>query len=370
MQELSRDALEAIVGSIPAGVVVIEKEKGRTIYANERAIQLFGVDPLGLELPEHSTKLIKLLTLNGDVYPPEQLPASVALLTGKEAQAEVVIERQDGSRVITAGSSKPIRDEKGEVIAAVAIFEDITERKQAEEVLRVSEEKFSKAFEGSLFAVTLTRLSDGTIVEVNDAGLKLFGFDRSEIIGKTTLELQTWANINDRNVLATKLSQKGSFNNQEVTLLKKDGTCFDVVMSGAIVTINAEKYWIASFIDITDRKKAEEALRQSEEKYRQIVTTAQEGILILDQQGKITYLNQVLADWIGYRIEEVIGEFVFKFIAKEDLEKSYERWEKRRIDVVESYDLRLKRKDGVDIWLIVNGTSLKDKEGNFVGLLA
>ncbi len=370
MQELSRDALEAIVGSIPAGVVVIEKEKGRTIYVNERALQLFGVDPLGLELPEHSTKLIKLLTLNGDVYPPEQLPASVALLTGKEAQAEVVIERQDGSRVITAGSSKPIRDEKGEVIAAVAIFEDITGRKQGEEALRVSEEKFSKAFEGSPFAVTLTRLSDGAIVEVNDAGLKLFGFDRSEIIGKTSLELRTWANTNDRTVLAKELSAKGSFQNQETTLLKKDGTHFDVVMSGAIISINAEKYWIASFIDITERKKAEEALRQSEEKYRQIVTTAQEGILILDQQGKITYLNQVLTDWIGYSIEEVIGEFVFKFIAKEDLEKTYERWEKRRVDVVESYDLRLRRKDGVDIWLIVNGTSLKDKDGNFVGLLA
>ena len=83
MQELSRDALEAIVGSIPAGVVVIEKEKGRTIYVNERAIQLFGGNPQGLEMPEYSTKLMKLLTKDGDFFPPEQLPASVALLTGK-----------------------------------------------------------------------------------------------------------------------------------------------------------------------------------------------------------------------------------------------------------------------------------------------
>jgi PAS domain S-box-containing protein len=369
MQKLSRDALEAIVGSIPAGVVVIAKEKGKTIYANERAIQLFGTDPSGLEMPDHSTKLMKLLTLNGDVFPPEQLPASIALLTGENAQAEVVIERRDGSRVITEGSAKPIRDEKGEVIAAVTIFEDITERKQAKEVLRVSEEKFSKAFEDSPFAVTLTRLSDGAIVDANNAALKAFGFARNEIVDKTTFELRTWAFAEDRIALAKELSLKGSFHNQEVILLKKDGNRFYANMSAAIVTINAEKYWIASFIDITERKKAEEELRQSEEKYRQIVTTAQEGILILDQQGKITYLNKVLADWIGYRIEELMGEIVFKFIA-EDLEKTYERWEKRRVGVVESYDLKLKRKDGADVWLIVNGNALKDKEGNFVGLLA
>ncbi len=198
MDELSREALEAIVGSIPAGVIVIEKENGRTIYANDHAIQLFGADPCGLEMPDHSTKLMKLLTLNGDVYPPQQLPASIALLTGKEAQAEIIIERQDGSLVITAGSAKPIRNGKGEVTAAVAIFEDITDRKQAEEALRLSEDKFSKVFEGSPFAVTLTRLKDGAIVDVNNAALKLFGYSRNEVLNKTTIGLRIWANTNDR----------------------------------------------------------------------------------------------------------------------------------------------------------------------------
>ena len=318
MQELSRDTFEAIVGSIPAGVVVIEKEKGRTIYVNERAKQLFGVDPMGLELPEHSTKLIKLLTLNGDVYPPEQLPASLALLTGKNAQAKVVIERYDGSRVITEGSAKPIRDEKSEVIAAVAIFEDITDRKQAEEALRVSEEKFSKTFEGSPFAVTLTRVNDGTIVEVNEATLKLFGFTRSEIVGKTTYELQTWANINDRIVLAKELSQKGSFKNQEVTLLKKDGTRFDVVMSGAIVSINAEKYWIASFIDITERKKIEVACKESEERFRGLVESTSDWIWQVDQNAVYTYVSPKVKDILGYEPEEVLGKTPFDLMPKED----------------------------------------------------
>ena len=122
MHKLSRVALEAIVRSIPAGVVVVEKEKGKIIYVNDHAIQLYGVDPCGLELPNHSTKLMKLLTLNGEVYPPEQLPASKALLTGKEAKDDLMIERPDGSRIVVSASAVPLVNEGGEVVAAVAFL--------------------------------------------------------------------------------------------------------------------------------------------------------------------------------------------------------------------------------------------------------
>lgn len=369
MQELSRDTLEAIVGSIPAGVVVIEKEKGRTIYVNERAKQLFGVDPMGLELPEHSTKLFKLLTLNGDVYPPEQLPASLALLTGKNAQAEVVIERYDGSRVITKGSAKPIRNEKSEVIAAVAIFEDITDRKQAEEALRVTEEKFSKTFEGSPFAVTLTRVNDGTIVEVNEATLKLFGFTRSEIVGKTTYELQTWANINDRIVLAKELSQKGSFKNKEVALLKKDGTHFDVVMSGAIVSINAEKYWIASFNDITDRKKIEVACKESEERFRGLVESTSDWIWQVDQNAVYTYVSPKIKDILGYAPEEVLGKTPFDLMPKEESNKNAEKFEnitknKESFSGLENWNIN---KNGKLVLIETNGVPILNPDGDLIG---
>lgn len=136
MQKLRRVALETILKAIPAGVVVIEKENGKVSYVNNRAIELYGVDPRGLEMPNHSTKLMKLLTLNGEVYPPEKLPASKALLTGEEAKDDLIIERPDSSRVIVFASATPIRDKKGEVVAAVGIFEDITERKKAEETLK------------------------------------------------------------------------------------------------------------------------------------------------------------------------------------------------------------------------------------------
>ena len=136
MHNLSRVALEAIVRFIPAGVVVIEKENGRVSYVNDRAIQLYGVDPREFELPNDSTKLMKLLTMNGDVYPPEQLPARKALLMGKEIKDNLMIQRRDGSLIVVSASAVPLKNEVGEVFAAVGVFYDITEQLKAEEALR------------------------------------------------------------------------------------------------------------------------------------------------------------------------------------------------------------------------------------------
>lgn len=135
---MSQAALDVIVRSIPAGVVVFERN-GRIAFVNDRAIELYGVDPRGLELPDHSTKLMKLLTLNGEIYPPNKLPATKALLNGAESKDDLIIERPDGSRVTISASASPIFDKEGNIIGAVGIFVDITERKKAEDALRKSE---------------------------------------------------------------------------------------------------------------------------------------------------------------------------------------------------------------------------------------
>ena len=146
MQKLTRVTLEAIVRAIPAGVVVIENDKGKVIYTNDRAIELYRIDPRRLEMTTNSTKRVKLLTSSGDLYPPEKLPVSKALLSGEQAKDELIIERPDGSRVTVSASATPIRDKKGTVIATLGIFEDITERMQMRQKL----EEYSKNLENLL----------------------------------------------------------------------------------------------------------------------------------------------------------------------------------------------------------------------------
>ena len=146
MRGLSRITLETIVKAIPAGVVVIEKEKGTVCYVNDHAIQLFGANPRGFKIPEASNTIVKLFTLDGEVYPSEKFPALIALSTGEEATANLIIERPDGSRILVSVSARPIRDEEGKTVAAVGIFEDITEHKQ----FQVKLEEYAKSLENQV----------------------------------------------------------------------------------------------------------------------------------------------------------------------------------------------------------------------------
>ena len=109
-----------------------------------------------------------------------------------------------------------------------------------------------------------------------------------------------------------------------------------------------------SFIsrDITEIKRAEEKLRESEEKYRNIVETANEGILITDNENIITYVNKKFADMLGYTIEEVIGRPIWGFISEEYKPIVKMNLENRMQGISESYELKLIRKDGSSLWTI------------------
>jgi PAS domain S-box-containing protein len=247
-----------------------------------------------------------------------------------------------------------------------------SDNKAAQDSLKQKKEEVKNVIQNAPIAIYEIDFDGSKIRTANSAVSQWLGYSEEEIFSITPLSLfGEESKKKFQELVIEALAGNKTLCSAEFEVRAKNGQSVWGLFHAKINFKNGKPDTVLVFAqDITERKKAEEALRKGEEKYRQIVTSAQEGILILDQQGKITFLNQVLADWIGYTVEELLGEFVFKFIADEDLEKTYERWQKRRVDVVESYDLKLKRKDGADVWLIVNGTALKDREGNFGGLLA
>jgi len=129
--------LEALLNVVPSGIVIIESPDGKISYVNKRAIELYGVDPRGLQMESHSTRAMKLLTADGDVYLPERLPASRALLHGETVRnEELLIEQPWGTRVTVSASAAPVIDDGGNILAAVGIFHDISRRKQTQAALR------------------------------------------------------------------------------------------------------------------------------------------------------------------------------------------------------------------------------------------
>ncbi len=138
--EFTGTGIYSILRLVPVGIIILESPSGRITYANDRAVELYGCNPMGLEVPNHSTKMMKLFRPNGEIYPPEKLPASRALNGEKTFNDEALIERPDGSRILVSSTSAPLTDAKGEIIGSVAIFEDITEKRELEKKLEMHSE--------------------------------------------------------------------------------------------------------------------------------------------------------------------------------------------------------------------------------------
>jgi PAS domain S-box-containing protein len=153
--------------------------------------------------------------------------------------------------------------------------------------------------------------------------------------------------------------------------LRKDGTTIYVSITLSPVFDSYGKLIAISFIsrDITERKKIEEKLLESEEKYRNIVETANEGISIIDAEERITFVNKKTEDIFGYSSEEFIGRSMWDFISDESKAIIKQKLEKGWKNVNESFEIKFIHKDGYPIWTHTNSKSLFDKDGKFIGTL-
>ena len=143
------------------------------------------------------------------------------------------------------------------------LVENVVPRKKAERAIRQSEERFSKAFSSSPVAMSISRLADGLLVDVNETYLRLFEVSRQEVIGHTSTELKIFTSPNERAKLARILQNKGAISNLETTFLTKTGKPFSVIISIEKISFDGQENIISTFIDTTEHKKMEQALSNS-----------------------------------------------------------------------------------------------------------
>ncbi len=187
-------------------------------------------------------------------------------------------------------------------------FRDVTEIKEGEEL-------FAQIFQQSPAIITITRMSNGQIMEVNDAYVKASGFSREEAIGKSSVELNHWAEPSDRDSFISILREIGFVRNQEVLLRSRSGEVFPALCSMAALTIKGEQCILTTVIDISDRKRAEEEKLRLESQLRQAQKLEAVGTLA----GGIAHdFNNILAVIIGYA-EMAQMDGAEGFLAGEDL---------------------------------------------------
>lgn len=130
------------------------------------------------------------------------------------------------------------------------------------------------------------------------------------------------------------------------------------------------RYTQGFMVDITEAKQSEERLRESEERYRRIVETANEGVLVLDTEGTITLANPTIAELLGYGIEEMVGRPVFEFMGPTDAADARDSMRTRRDRVPERLERRLVRRDGGEVWALVSASPINDADGRWAGSFA
>ncbi len=145
-----------------------------------------------------------------------------------------------------------------EIFAARAAAE--MQRQQAEDALRISETKFSTAFRSSPDAITISTLNDGCYIEINESCLRMLGYHREEMIGRSALELGIWANPADREAIQQRLQQQGTVTNLEIRLRRKSGEIFPALFAAEMIHLEDEPCLLAVAADITMLKQAEKAL--------------------------------------------------------------------------------------------------------------
>ncbi|MCX6696872.1 MAG: PAS domain S-box protein, partial [Methanoregula sp.] len=218
--------------------------------------------------------------------------------------------KKDGSIFWGAVTVSPLKDEHGNVVSTIALIEDISRRKIVEEKLRESEEKYRHVFDWANEAIMLhpltTSQQSGRFIEVNAAACRMLGYSREELLSMgpaDTLPVELRSLTGN---LIRQAETKDTFL-FETRFQRKDGTTFPVESNARLVTFGGRLVWLSLVRDITERKHAEDALRESETRYRSLANASQDLIFVICKDDIVEYVNSVAAHLIGKQPERIVG---------------------------------------------------------------
>ena len=222
------------------------------------------------------------------------------------ARFEWVAQSPDGRKIPLEVALTRIQWSGREVIQA--LITDITERQRAQQALAESEALFSAAIQSSPIFIAMTRMEDGQFVLMNDAFVSWSGYARNEIIGRSALELGMWEDPAERVAIWAEMQRDGFVRERECRFRNRAGRPFTMLISLEVLQLNQGPHLLGMALDITERKRAEAELRESERRFSAAFQASPAFIGILRASDeKYVLANDAFLNWIGYPLEEVVG---------------------------------------------------------------
>ena len=230
-----------------------------------------------------------------------------------------------------------ILDEKGEVKSIIGVGRDITERRQIEQQLKESEEKFSKAFYQQDIAMELVDLDAGTRMDFNDKYCEITGYSRKELLNSNIYEKNLWLNPEGQLKAADELRNTGSISEFPMDIVQKSGARKNLLLSATLLNLEQGKnIVIATLIDVTHLKAAERALRESEARFRIVFNQQYQFMAILSPEGITLEINNLPLETTGFRREDFIGKPFWLTPAWKHLPEWTSIWQQRLEKAAES----------------------------------
>jgi PAS domain S-box-containing protein len=287
--------------------------------------------------------------------------------TGEPARiVDYDIFRKDGSTRTLELSASLMTDSTGKPTGFRGVVRDVTERKQAEEDLRESEERYRSLFQNNHAVMLLVDPETAHIVDANPAACSFYGWSHEELTSKKIFDINT---LPDEQIFQ-EIERAKSEQNQHFFFRHRlaRGEIVDVEVFSGPITLNGKKLLYSIVHDNTERKKAIEALRDSEEKYRTALEANPDPVVVYDIEGKVVYFNPAFTRVFGWSLGERLGKKMDSFVPGENWPET--KMMIRRVLAGESFsgiESRRCTKAGKIIPVSISGAVLRDMDGNPVG---
>ena len=297
--------IETILDNLLDSLIVIDPANYTILGANKTFADAYGLDK-NTVIGEHCYELTHHRAT--PCSPPNDIcPLAETLKTGKPAIVEHIHYDSTGSKLYVEIATLPIISEEGEILQIIHLSRDITERKLTEETLKECESKFRPLAEQSLIGVAI--IQDGVFKYANAKFAEIHGYTVDELLDN--FPFQNLIHPNNRQVAEARMKKRLTGNKAdgpaEFKKVKKNGEILDVAHFGAVESFKGKPAMFSFLLDITDHKRAEAALQESESKYRSLISTV-DSLYLVDRDGRYLFANDNYLDRFGPMRDSVLGK--------------------------------------------------------------
>jgi len=356
---------QAVFDTLPMALYICAAD-GTILRYNCLAAELWGRSPRPGENDERYCGAHRLYHLDGRPLPHAETPMAEVLRTGQPAHGlEVVVERPNGSRRTVLVEIAPLRDEHGTILGAINCLREISERKAMETELRRSRQDLEDFFENGVVGLHLVG-PDGTILRANQAELHLLGYTADEYIGRKISDFHADAPVIED--ILRRLSRGEKLDKYPARLKAKDGSIKLVQISSSAQFHEGAFHNTRCFtVDVTEQFKADEALREGQQRLAITYDQAPVGIAEVDGQGRFARVNVALSSLIGYAPDELLGRSFIDMTHPEDRQLDAEAFGRQVRGEIRQYasQKRFLRKDGSVVHVNVLSASVLDRDRRF-----